>query len=146
MSNWVSPGVERTLLASSTTTLANSANGTAVLKTYRDGQFLVGEIVALYTGAGAAAAITFTVTHRGVALTIDTAALAGGTATDAQGRSIVGYGQWRDAGSQFEPLTLHYASTTTIGFAENSQDIFGDQMANNDALKGFFRVPILGWS
>jgi hypothetical protein len=144
--NWVSPGVERTLASSSTTVLTNGTNSTAVLKTWRDGQWLNGEIVVLATGAGDAAALTFSITHKNVAVTIDTASLAGGTATDAQGRSIVGYGQWRDAGTQFEPLSIHYASTTTLGFAENSQDIFGSQLANTDSLKGFFRVPIVGWT
>ena len=146
MANWVSPGVDRTLAATSATTLTNGGTGTAVLKSYKDGQWLCGEIIISFSGASAAGLLTFTVTHRGVALTIDTSSLAGGTASDAQGKSVVGSGHWRDNGTQYEPINVCYASTTTLSFSENTQDITGDQMANGDSLKCTFRVPIVGWT
>jgi hypothetical protein len=135
------PHLIRTRVATETTVLANAhASATAVLKGYRDGQHFVGEILILAAGAGAANKITFSIPY-----TIDTTALAGGSTTTDVGRSLLGAGQWYDTGNQSEPLELAFETTTTIGFIENTQNLFGNQLANGDSVKGNFRVPIVGW-
>lgn len=143
MSARVSQLVIRTKLTAYTPVLTNGSNGTASAFWYRDGQWLEVNGLITWTAAGEAGALAIALP---TGLVIDTSLLTGGTSAAADLSTLLGYGQWRDAGLQFEPLNVLYASTTTVNLSENAQLVFGNQMANTDSLKFNFRAPIVGWS
>jgi len=125
-----------------TPVLTNGSNGTPTAFWWRNDVWLWVDGLITWTNAGEAGALAIALP---TGLVMNTALLTGTTNADAQLSTLLGFGQWRDAGTQFEPLAVLYASTTTVNLAENSQLIFGNQMANTDSLKFTFKVPILGW-
>ena len=136
-------GAFRSTLQAYTPVLTNGTNGTPTAFWYRDGQWLEVNGLITWTGAGEAGALAIALP---TGLVMATSLLTGGTDAGAQLSTYIGSGQWRDAGAQFEPIAVLFASSTTVNLAENTQLIFGNQMANTDSLKFIFRVPIAGWA
>lgn len=126
--------------ASCAATNAVTTNVTTVVRCRQVGDTYEFSVHITATGAGDATNVVITLP---AGLVIDTAKLPS-TGTDDPGAAIVGHGQWRDAGTQFEPLSVLYLSTTTVGVTENSQRLAGNQLANTDTVKLNFAVPIVG--
>lgn len=145
ISKATSAGHTRTLLATCTTAIASSTNVTIVTKCYRDGQFLIIEGKAKWTGAGGAGNLTITLPTVGAPL-ISTADLVGGTGVANDTVTRVGAGHWFDSGVGWRDVYPIFASTTTFNFAMTDQILAGDQFASGDSLNFDVKLPIVGWN
>lgn len=130
-----------------TATWSDLTNSTAVTLWYRQGKFLHIEGQVLFTGAGAAGALTFSLPGAVAGSpVIDTAALSGGTATGNPSASLLGHGNWFDAGTAWKSIWPKFVNTTTIGFWNVNQAVSGSEAANGDGYNFSIKVPIVGWS
>lgn len=146
-STWRRLGITRTRLASYEAVVSDLTNATASTLWVQDGQFLVLDGQIKWTGAGAGGALR--VDLPGAAAgnpLIDTDAIPGGTGTDNNTNSLLGYGFWFDSGNGWLFTNPVYdADTNTIGFVRNTQVVIGTDFANGDAFNFHVRVPIVGW-
>ena|SRR3990167_8588108 len=81
----------------------------------------------------------------GVQLTINTAKLSGGDSTTNQESTMLGSGQWFDAGTAFKDLDVLFHGTSTVQFNENPGILASSQLATGDGIKYDFSVPISQW-
>lgn len=123
-------------------TFSCNTNATHSAKCWRVNDHRCVEAVSTYTGASDAVTCTASV---GSGLTIDTAKIAGGSSSDNAASSLLGTGEWFDAGAAFKYLKFHYASTTTVVAAENPGLLSGSSLASGDSIKWNFCAPIVGW-
>lgn len=140
----VVPGAIKGTVTTFTPTLINTTNVSENTATYyRDGQHLVVEGHATWSGAGSGAgAWTITIPN---SWTIDTAAL-NATGTN---KNKLGEATWFDSGTAFVPVTVRYLSTTTVDFLTVNAagtNLIGTSFASGDILAYKFKVPITGWS
>lgn len=136
-------GVPDTGATSVTPTVSGTTNvSSRVLIWSKSGKYMNCEGLIAWSGAGDAGTFTVTIPE---GQTIDTAFVAGGTATTNAGASQLGCGTWYDAGVGWKVANPEYASTTTVRFAVAGQLWAANLAANGDSLKFAFRVPIVGW-
>jgi hypothetical protein len=139
---------KNTQLRQYTATFSSLTNATAATFFAREGQFLRISGQVKWTGAGGAG--NFTVALPGAVAgspIIDTAFLPGGTGTANGTVSMCGsLGYWFDNGNGWLFVAPIFATTTTVGFACNTQVITGDLFANGDMLNFEIKVPIVGWT
>lgn len=145
ISKATSAGHTRTLATAYTATISSATNATAVTTYYRDGQFLVIDGKAKWTGAGGAGAFTVAIPTAG-AIVIDTASLVGGAGATNQTTTVVGTGDWFDSGNGWLFVYPVFVDTTHFGFVMNTQALDGSQLASGDAINFHVQVPILGWN
>lgn len=75
---------------------------------------------------------------------INTAVLAGGTATSNQGATMLGFGYWFIQGSGWKFVYPNFNTTGSVFFVENTQHIQAAEFNNGDGFRYEIIVPILG--
>ncbi len=114
----------------------------SVFKYWREGKYLAIDGILNYNNAGAAGAVTISLP---TGLVIDTSYLSSGTNTASATATLLGHGQWFDAGVGWKACWPRYASTTTFNIATVNQAWSNDIAGNGDSIQIRVYVPIVSW-